>query len=697
MSNEPHKVMTLRPVTHDSAVKMVIPPSEPRDEDKKGILFERIEQVSCQHCGAIVPTLEARPLSHIPCPECPGKVFVPVRLANFLFQGPVGEGEMGSIYKATDETIGREVAIKLLRGSYAGNPESCERLRQEACALGKVNHSRVAQVYSLNFSNGHPYLVMELVTGEDFEKKLQQEGHLDERVVLRMAGDVAEGLAALNREGLVHSDIKPGNIVMDRDGNSKLVDFGLTGMSRYDNNHKLMGTPDYIAPELIRGGKDTPCSDMFSLGATLYHLLSGRPPTLGESPSEVVRARLEKVPVAPLQEVASHVSKATCRMVMKMLEYVPEERLQNSDILAYEVKEAIKQLDAAARDTDAFSSGSGSGPSLSSHEKELVEEEVAEKAVEHAGISSNYFGDPVPSPEASKPAEEKGTKRPLKVGRLIFLLLLLLVTGVAILVQFPPFDRIWDSYCLKTSEYVNELAARNPAVDKALRWSKEKIGVSSAFVNAQLGQPLAQPAALVPPLAAFVVEEKAAWMITNVGDQPKRGSAMQKDGALMIQLPGVRVDQGATWKAGYDHARFIWTKVATDTYAFSGKILLAANQNPQDVTGLQVKEADASISAWILFGISGGNELFLQVRSSDKKTTLIRSEKTTNQQPYLMLIRRDPDFEALHSVDGKAWTSFGRGVLRLPTNHVAGFVISTVSPETTTTVKFDAMRILLPK
>jgi hypothetical protein len=115
------------------------------------------------------------------------------------------------------------------------------------------------------------------------------------------------------------------------------------------------------------------------------------------------------------------------------------------------------------------------------------------------------------------------------------------------------------------------------------------------------------------------------------------------------------------------------------------------------VTGLQVKEADASISAWILFGISGGNELFLQVRSSDKKTTLIRSEKTTNQQPYLMLIRRDPDFEALHSVDGKAWTSFGRGVLRLPTNHVAGFVISTVSPETTTTVKFDAMRILLPK
>jgi len=689
--------MSLRPITHASATKLVILPPEPREGKKSGILYERIEQVSCQHCGAIVSVGAARPLSFIPCPECSGKVFVPARLANFLFQGPVGEGEMGSIYRATDETIRREVAIKLLRGSYAGDPESCERLRQEACALGKVNHSRVAQVYSLNFSNGHPYLVMELVTGEDFEKKLQQEGHLDERVVLRMAGDVAEGLAALNREGLVHSDIKPGNIVMDRDGNSKLVDFGLTGMSRYDSNHKLMGTPDYIAPELIRGGKDTPSSDMFSLGATLYHLLSGRPPTLGETPSDVVRARVEKIPIPPLQDVASYVSQATCRMVMKMLEYVPEERLQNSDILAYEVKEAVKQLDITARDTDAFSSELGNESNFSPEEKALVKVENEEKVVDRVGISADYFADPVLPLEVLKPKEEVKPQSPSKVGRLIFLCLLLLVAGVAILVQFPPYDKIWASYCVKTSAYVNELAARNPAVDTVLRWCKEKIGVGSDFVNTQLGRVDAQSVILVPPLSDFVVEEKAAWMITNVGNQPKRGSALQKDGALMIQLPGVTVDQFSTWRVGYDHARFIWTKVATDTYAFSGRILSAANQNPQDVTGLQVKEADASTNAWVLFGISGGNELFLQVRSSDKKMVLIRSEKTMSQQPYLMLIRRGPDFEALHSVDGKTWTSFGKGVLKLPTNHVAGFAISTVSPDTTTTVKFDAMRLVLPK
>jgi serine/threonine protein kinase len=691
--------MTLRPVTHDSAVKLVIPPPEPKEDKKSEILFEHIEQVSCQHCGAIVPVANARPLSYIPCPECPGKVFVPVRLANFLFQGPVGEGEMGSIYRATDEIIGREVAIKLLRGSYAGDPESCERLRKEACALGKLNHSRVAQVYSLNFSNGHPYLVMELVTGEDFEKKLLQEGHLDERVVLRMAGDVAEGLAALNREGLVHSDIKPGNIVMDRDGNSKLVDFGLTGMSRYDSNHKLMGTPDYIAPELIRGGKDTPCSDMFSLGATLYHLLSGRPPTMGESPAEVVRARLEKVPIPPLHDIAPHVSKATSRMVMKMLEYEPEARLQNSDILAYEVKEAVKQLDAAAHDPDAFSSGTASIPAPSTQAQAPVQETTEAKVVESSGVvSSNYFGDPVAPADAQKTAKKaEGPKRPLKIGRLIFLLIVLTVSGLAVLVQFPPCDGIWASFCSQVGREVDELAARNEGVDKALKWSKAKMGVYRKLVNDQLGVSTTQAKELLPPLGAFVVEEKPAWMITNVGDQPKRGSTVQRDGALMIQLPGVEVGQRVTWKGGYDHSRYIWAKVATDTYAFSGRMLATANQNPQDVTGVQVKETDASTGPWIFFGMSGDGELFLQIRGLDKKTTIVRSEKTTLQQPYLMMIRRVGDFEALHSSDGKTWKSFGRCSLKLPANHVVGFAISTVSPDATTTVKFDSMKLTVPK
>lgn len=693
--------MPIRPIKRDTAVKLSVIQKPNADKKRTGILFERIEQVSCPHCGAIVTLMDARPLSYVHCPECTGKVFVSVRLANFLFHGHVGEGEMGTIYRATDEMLGREVAIKLLRGSYADDPESCERLRQEACALGKMNHSRVAQVYSLSFSNGHPYLVMELVTGEDFDRKLQLEGHLDERVVLRMAGDVAEGLAALNREGLVHSDIKPANIVMDRDGNSKLVDFGLTGMSRYDNNHNLMGTPDYIAPELILGEMDTPRSDIFSLGATLYHLLSGRPPTIGETSTDVLKARMDKVPIPPLHDVAPYVSRATCRLVMKMLEYNPEDRLQNSDIFAYEVKEAIKHLDAPSAQGRSSSHVPGIGEELSAHDRELLAEAGDEKDVEHTTVIPSYFGEPIPSPIMTPPPppapQEKEPKRRLKVGRMLFLLLLLVGTGVGLAVQYPPCDKIWASYYSKAAKYANDLAGRNASVDQILRWGGLKIAALRAFVAAKLGQPSTQAEVLSPPLAAFTVEEKAAWMITNVGAQTKRGSAMQTGGALMIQLSGVAVDKWASWRKGYDHARFVWTKVSADTYAFSGRMLAFASQNPMDVTGLQVKEADASVSPWVLFGISGGNDLFLQVRTPDKKTVIVKSERRTMAQPpYLMLVRRGFIFEALHSTDGQAWTSFGRCALQLPKDHVAGFSISTTSPEALTTVKFDAMRLALP-
>jgi serine/threonine-protein kinase len=381
--------MSIRPVKHDTAVKLTILSKPVVEKKPAGILFERIEQVSCPHCGSFVTLTEARPLSLIPCKQCGGKVFVAVRLANFLIHSSIGEGEMGTIYRATDESLGRDVAIKLIRGSYVEDPEACERLRKEARALGRLNHPRVAQVYALSFSNGHPYLVMELVTGEDFEKKVEEEGHLDERVVLRMAGDVAEGLAALNREGLVHSDIKPANIVMDRDGNSKLVDFGLTGMSRYDSHHNLMGTPDYIAPELIFGEEDTPRSDIFSLGATLYHLLAGHTPTPGADPKDVIKARADQTPITPLQEVAPHVSPATCKMVMKMLEHKKEDRLQNSDILAYEVKEALRLLDSPSAVTPALDAF-GNPQTSSSSQEETTPLTDADKASARGGLSSLY-------------------------------------------------------------------------------------------------------------------------------------------------------------------------------------------------------------------------------------------------------------------------------------------------------------------
>ena len=351
MATESNKPSVLRLVKRD-------PTASANEAPKVGIAFERVAETKCSECKAAVPLTDAEPLSTLPCPSCGAKVFVPGRLGGFLLYARVGEGEMGAIYRATDESLGRNVAIKLVRGCHADDADSLERLRREARAAGKLNHPRVAQVYALNFSNGFPYLVMELVTGEDFAKKLTRERRLDERTVLRMALDVADGLSALHREGLVHGDIKPANIVLDRDGNAKLVDFGLSGMLRRDANGGLVGTPDYIAPEILRGSADTHSSDIYSLGATLYHLLAGRPSFDGNSPSEVVKARMTQQPV-PLGTHAPHVSFSTQKLVMRMLESAPSKRFIDSDKLAVEIRSALQRLEPSNASNAGAEKGKG--------------------------------------------------------------------------------------------------------------------------------------------------------------------------------------------------------------------------------------------------------------------------------------------------------------------------------------------------
>jgi serine/threonine protein kinase len=330
--------MALQPLKRD-------PAADSKARPRAGILFDCAAETRCPHCGAVVPHADAKPLSSLHCPACNGTFLVSGRVGGFLLHAHIGDGEMGSVYRATDETLNRQVAVKLVRGCHVDDPASIERLRNEACAAGRLNHPRVAHVYALNFSNGHPYLVMELVSGQDFAQKLAREGRIDERTALRMALDVADGLSALNREGLVHGDLKPSNIVLDRDGNAKLVDFGLSGMTRQGGHGALVGTPNYIAPELLLGAADTHRSDIFSLGATLYHLLSGRVRQDGEKTISALKAKLFRRSV-PLGSLARHVSAPTRALILRMLDPDPENRPATSDAVAAAVRESLSQLDA---------------------------------------------------------------------------------------------------------------------------------------------------------------------------------------------------------------------------------------------------------------------------------------------------------------------------------------------------------------
>jgi len=625
---------------------------------KTGMLFACVNRTCCVHCGAVVPTGDAHPLTLFPCPACGKRVLAPGRLGGFLLYAPIGEGEMGTLFRATDESLKRDVAIKLVRLSRADDPQLIERLRAEACAAGKVNHPRVAQVYALNFSNGHPYLVMELVAGEDLAQRMARAGALDERAVLRIALDVAAGLSALNREGLVHGDIKPSNIVLDRDGNAKLVDLGLSGMSRRDSEGRLIGTPDYIPPELLQGGRDTHSGDLYSFGATLYHLLAGRPPFEGETPADIIRARLTSRP-QPLVTAAPGTSYATCTLVMRLMETEPAARPADSDAAAAEIRRALDLLDhpltrrpGALRRAGAFLRARA--PTL----------RLPRRAVAAAVI--------------------------VLIGAAAAALLILAASRDA-----PPRAPFLSALWQRVGDAMEEITAK--AVEA-------KAGLSpSRSPGAAPGAPAAAPVAVsdLPPPRADRAAAPAAppfvrnlspalWESADLGGEAKGGGMLQTSDALILQGTGEEM-----WR-GYDRCRFAWIEVVGD-YELSVKVVAIADTHAQAMAGLLLKGRDLAQPEGVFFGFLGNGELVLQRRLPGNKTKVVRRSGVPVRRPAWLAIRRvGGTFEASVSANGVSWKPFTACLLDLPVRNSVGFAVSANSKETPGTAKFADIRVRAP-
>ena len=634
--------------------------ADPKAAEKTGVIFECLPETDCPKCGAAVPLADAKPLSSLLCPTCGGKLLVPGRVGGFLLHEHIGEGEMGAIYRATDESLKRDVAVKLVRGCHVDDPDSRERLQSEACAAGKLNHPRVAHVYALNFSNGHPYLVMELVTGQDFAQKLEREGPIDERVVLRMALDVAEGLSALNREGLVHGDIKPANIVLDRDGNAKLVDFGLSGMTRLDDRGALVGTPNYIAPELLRGVADTHRSDIYSLGATLYQLLSGRLTHDGVTSDDVLKARLFKRPV-PLGKHARRVSLLTQKLVMRMLEPNPENRQPTSDVVAAEIRSALVRLDLQASATpEAFGSACRFFSRLGLPHRRQLQEPYS-----------------------------RHHKRVTVILSLVALIELLIA------VRERSFNETWEWLSRDVAGPIKTMVLRasrsqpQPKITSGPVWEDAGHAETAALPVSQT-QPPAQPETAGPVQEDFTAEASLAWQSVNLGEHAQGGSTLQMAETLIIQGTGT-----AMWK-GSDSCRFVWTK-ASGNFAFSVQIKTIADNNSLALTGLMVKGADPAQGPGLLFGFLGSGELFLQVRQVNNKTIVVkRSGRQIPLPSYLKMIRRGKAFQACVSADGRVWEHFAACELELPSANTIGLAVSAQAPNTLATAKFANFRLLMP-
>jgi serine/threonine protein kinase len=348
------------------------------------VIYQRVRQITCANCQQVINVAMQKPFTQIDCPNCKSKLSVPAMLGPFMLLDVLGTGGMGAVYRAMDQSLGRFVAIKVMKKQLGDDQKLVESFLREARAAAALNHANIVQIYSCGEQSGQPYIAMELVSGGRLDLMMENGQLLDETRLLQISLDVANGLSAANEVNLVHGDIKPANILFDKHGVSKIVDFGLAQfVNRSQEKGEIWGTPYYISPERARGGKADHRSDIYSLGATMFHALTGKPPFDGPTASDVVVARL-KQPVPDILEFRPDLTKETAELIERMMATDPTIRYPTSASLLADVKAAL----AAAKSrsgTHAKSKGSSGRPAVASGEPSQEEGGGKNKATKIIG------------------------------------------------------------------------------------------------------------------------------------------------------------------------------------------------------------------------------------------------------------------------------------------------------------------------
>jgi eukaryotic-like serine/threonine-protein kinase len=275
------------------------------------------------------------------------------RLINGRYRliAPLGEGGMATIWRAVDEQLDREVAVKLLREQFGNDAGFAARFRQEARAAGSLSHPNIVPVYDYGTdAEGAQFIVMQLVEGDTLASLLRERGHLDTDDAVRVALGVASALEAAHRRGLVHRDVKPGNILITDDGDVKVTDFGIAravAEASMTVTGTTLGSVHYFSPEQARGDEVTGASDVYALGIVLYEMLTGRRPFEGDSAAGVALKRLNEDPPPP--ESFRPVPSGLSAIVMRALQREPADRFPDAGSFAEALR--LWQRDPAAAAT----------------------------------------------------------------------------------------------------------------------------------------------------------------------------------------------------------------------------------------------------------------------------------------------------------------------------------------------------------
>lgn len=265
--------------------------------------------------------------AELQCPQCGRFAHVHNMLANYKVESILGIGGMSVVFQARDLVLGRPLAIKVLNDTYRDAPERIAGFENECSLMAKVRHENVVAVYSAGWARGQFFIAMELVDGRNLELIVAEQGALPPLQAVEIIRQVALGLNAASEAGILHRDVKPGNVLITADGQAKVLDFGLSldEKTGTDEDEIIWATPYYVPPETLRRESENVQTDIYALGMTLRNLLTGES-SLPDSPQTIADMLVSKKTLCPLKQIAPQLNTSLCELVDVMTAFAPSDR-----------------------------------------------------------------------------------------------------------------------------------------------------------------------------------------------------------------------------------------------------------------------------------------------------------------------------------------------------------------------------------
>lgn len=299
----------------------------------------------CHACGMTMDVSLVAPFSNVECPSCGKHTRVKREFGPYTLLRRHAVGGMSVVFIAHDNTLDREVVVKILNEEYSADEKRIGAFEEEARITASFSHPHVVRVFTTGRAFGRFYIAMEVVGGGHMEHHIRERGSIPENEMLPLAIQVAMGLKAAQAAGLIHRDVKPGNVLLDASGNAKIVDFGLALVTKGGKAKatEIWATPYYVPPETIEGLPEDFRSDIYAFGATIYHALAGKPPCDEES-MDTNKLRDAKRRVLPLAKMAPWVSLDTCAAIDRAMAHDPNLRFRSYNDLLSALETARQRL-----------------------------------------------------------------------------------------------------------------------------------------------------------------------------------------------------------------------------------------------------------------------------------------------------------------------------------------------------------------